>query len=35
MAAVGDAKNFIAQSDVYQRCLLDYVKAQEGPGRQG
>ena len=28
MAAVGDAKAFIAQSDVYQQCLLDYVKAQ-------
>jgi len=29
MAAVTDAKNFIAQSDVYQRCLLDYVTAQK------
>jgi uncharacterized lipoprotein YmbA len=29
MAAVGDAKNFIAQSDVYQQCLLDYVQAQK------
>jgi hypothetical protein len=28
VAAVGDAKAFIAQSDVYQACLLDYVKAQ-------
>ena len=29
MAAVTDAKNFIAQSDVYQQCLLNYVKAQK------
>lgn len=29
VAAVGDAKNFISQSDVYQQCLLDYVKAQK------
>ncbi|HXR95463.1 MAG TPA: hypothetical protein VN718_06275 [Rhizomicrobium sp.] len=29
MAAVTDAKNFIAQSDVYQQCMLDYVKAQK------
>jgi hypothetical protein len=29
MAAVGDAKNFIAQSDVYQQCLLDYLQAQK------
>ncbi len=28
-AAVTDAKNFIAQSDVYQNCLLDYVKTQK------
>jgi hypothetical protein len=28
-AAVSDAKNFIAQSDVYQQCLLDYVQAQK------
>jgi hypothetical protein len=27
--AVTDAKNFIAQSDVYQNCLLDYVKTQK------
>ena len=24
-----DAKNFIAQSDVYQNCLLDYVRTQK------
>ena len=29
MAAVTDAKNFIAQSDVYQQCMLNYVKAQK------
>ena len=29
MAAVGDAKNFISQSDIYQQCLLDYVQAQK------
>ncbi len=29
VAAVGDAKNFIAQSDVYQQCLLDYIQAQK------
>jgi hypothetical protein len=29
VAAVNDAKNFIAQSDVYQQCLLDYVQAQK------
>jgi len=29
VAAAGDARNFIAQSDVYQQCLLDYVKAQK------
>jgi hypothetical protein len=29
IGAVGDAKNFIAQSDVYQQCLLDYVQAQK------
>lgn len=29
MAAAGDARNFIAQSDVYQQCMLDYVKAQK------
>ena len=28
-AAVSDAKNFIAQSDVYQNCLLDYVRTQK------
>jgi len=28
-AAVTDAKNFIAQSDVYQNCLLDYVRTQK------
>jgi hypothetical protein len=28
-AAIGDAKNFITQSDVYQTCLADYVKAQK------
>jgi hypothetical protein len=28
-AAVTDAKNFIAQSDVYQQCLLDYVQTQK------
>jgi patatin-like phospholipase/acyl hydrolase len=28
-AAVSDAKNYIAQSDVYQQCLLDYVQAQK------
>ena len=28
-AAATDAKNFIAQSDVYQQCLLDYVQAQK------
>jgi hypothetical protein len=29
VGAVGDAKSFIAQSDVYQQCLLDYVQAQK------
>jgi hypothetical protein len=29
MGAVTDAKNFIAQSDVYQQCLLSYVTAQK------
>lgn len=29
VAAAGDARNFIAQSDVYQQCLVDYVKAQQ------
>ena len=29
VAAVNDAKNFIAQSDVYQQCLLDYVQTQK------
>jgi len=29
MAAAGDARNFIAQSDVYQQCLVDYIKAQK------
>jgi hypothetical protein len=28
-AAITDAKNFIAQSDVYQQCLLNSVKAQK------
>ncbi len=28
VAAAGDARNFIAQSDAYQECLVDYVKAQ-------
>ena len=28
-AAVADAKNYIAQSDVYQQCLLDSVQAQK------
>ncbi len=28
-AAVGDAKGFISQSDVYQLCMLDYIKAQK------
>jgi len=28
-AAVTDAKNFISQSDVYQQCLLDYVRTQK------
>jgi len=28
-AAVTDAKNFISQSDVYQTCLLDYVRTQK------
>ncbi len=27
--AVTDAKNFIAQSDVYQNCLLDYLTTQK------
>jgi hypothetical protein len=29
VAAAGDARNFIAQSDVYQTCLVNYVKAQK------
>lgn len=29
MAAAGDARNFIAQSDVYQQCMVDYIKAQK------
>jgi hypothetical protein len=29
MAAAGDARNFISQSDIYQQCLLDYVRAQK------
>ncbi|HEY5084882.1 MAG TPA: hypothetical protein VII48_10190 [Rhizomicrobium sp.] len=29
VAAAGDARNFISQSDVYQSCLVDYVKAQK------
>lgn len=29
VAAAGDARNFIAQSDVYQQCLVDYIKAQK------
>jgi hypothetical protein len=28
-AAVSDAKNYIAQSDVYQQCMLDSVQAQK------
>ena len=29
VAAAGDARNFITQSDVYQSCLVNYVKAQK------
>ena len=29
VAAAGDARNFITQSDAYQTCLVDYVKAQK------
>lgn len=29
LAAAGDARNFIAQSDAYQQCWVDYVKAQQ------
>lgn len=29
VAAAGDARNFIAQSDAYQSCLVEYVKAQK------
>jgi hypothetical protein len=29
MAAAGDARAFISQSDVYQQCLVDSVKAQK------
>ena len=29
VAAAGDARNFITQSDVYQSCMVDYVKAQK------
>jgi hypothetical protein len=29
VAAAGDARGFITQSDVYQTCLVDYVKAQK------
>lgn len=29
VAAAGDARNFISQSDVYQTCLANYVKAQK------
>jgi len=29
VAAAGDARSFITQSDVYQTCLVDYVKAQK------
>ena len=29
VAAAGDARNFMSQSDVYQSCLVDYVKAQK------
>lgn len=28
-AAIADAKRFIAQSDIYQQCLVDYVNAQK------
>ncbi|HEY2835102.1 MAG TPA: hypothetical protein VGI89_00940 [Rhizomicrobium sp.] len=28
-ASVTDAKNYMAQADVYQQCLLDYVIAQK------
>ena len=28
-AAVTDARNYMAQADVYQQCLLDYVAAQK------
>lgn len=28
-ASVTDAKNYMAQADVYQQCLLDYVAAQK------
>jgi hypothetical protein len=34
VGAVGDAKSFIAQSDVYQQCLLDYVQAQKDQATQ-
>jgi hypothetical protein len=29
VAAAGDARNFMSQSDVYQSCMVDYVKAQK------
>ena len=29
VAAAGDARSFISQSDVYQQCMVDYVKAQK------
>ncbi|HEX4117992.1 MAG TPA: hypothetical protein VHX99_04260 [Rhizomicrobium sp.] len=29
VAAAGDARNFISQSDIYQNCLVAYVKAQK------
>lgn len=28
-AAIADAKRFIAQSDIYQQCLVDYVNTQK------
>lgn len=28
-AGIGDANRFIKDSDVYQQCLVDYVKAQK------
>jgi len=29
VASAGDARSFISQSDVYQQCMVDYVKAQK------